>query len=226
MSVLFVIGGDGTLRGAQAIADAAVARGMALAVVGVPKTIDNDIPYIDHSFGFQTAFARAADSIRAAHTEAASIPQGVGLVKLMGRHSGFITCYAALANHDTDFVLIPEVPFALDGPDGFLACLRRRVERRGHAVVVVAEGAGQELNTTSMLPRVALEYGQTWCAASASRSAVPGSAPGIDTLSTTARPYPPPPIVPMLTSASTSESSVSTPSRRPTTASALWKQAA
>jgi 6-phosphofructokinase 1 len=145
LSVLFVVGGDGSLRGAQAIADAAAARGVTLAVVGVPKTIDNDIPYIDHSFGFQTAFARAADSIRAAHTEAASIPHGVGLVKLMGRHSGFIACYAALANHDTDFVLIPEVPFALDGPGGFLAGLRRRVERRGHAVVVVAEGAGQEL---------------------------------------------------------------------------------
>jgi 6-phosphofructokinase 1 len=145
VSVLFVIGGDGTLRGAQAIADAAAQRGVVLSVVGVPKTIDNDIPYIDHSFGFQTAFARAADSIRAAHTEASSTPGGVGLVKLMGRHSGFIACYAALANHDVDFVLIPEVPFALDGQDGFLAHLRRRVGRHGHGVVVVAEGAGQNL---------------------------------------------------------------------------------
>ena len=145
VSVLFVIGGDGTLRGAQAIADAAAERGVAASVVGVPKTIDNDIPYIDHSFGFQTAFARAADSIRAAHTEASSTPGGVGLVKLMGRHCGFIACYAALANHDVDFVLIPEVPVRLDGRDGFLAHLRRRVERRGHAVVVVAEGAGQDL---------------------------------------------------------------------------------
>jgi 6-phosphofructokinase 1 len=142
VSVLFVVGGDGTLRGAQAIADAAAAQGVTLAVVGVPKTIDN---YIDHSFGFQTAFARAADSIQAAHTEAASIPHGVGLVKLMGRHSGFIACYAALANHDVDFVLIPEVPFGLDGDAGFLCCLRRRVQRHGHAVIVVAEGAGQDL---------------------------------------------------------------------------------
>ena len=145
ISVLFVLGGDGTLRGARELADAAASRDVPLSVVGIPKTIDNDIPYLDHSFGFQTAFARAADSIQAAHTEASSTPNGVGLVKLMGRHSGFIACYAALANHDADFVLIPEVPFCLDGSGGFLACLRRRVQQRGHAVVVVAEGAGQEL---------------------------------------------------------------------------------
>ncbi len=143
--VLFVLGGDGTLRGAAKIADAAAARGYDLAVVGVPKTIDNDIPFLDQSFGFQTAFARAAESIRAAHTEASSTPGGVGLVKLMGRHSGFIACYAALANHDTDFVLVPEVPFTLDGQRGFLRHLRDRVAERGHAVAVVAEGAGQDL---------------------------------------------------------------------------------
>jgi 6-phosphofructokinase 1 len=149
VSILFVVGGDGTLRGAQKIADAAAAREVAISVVGVPKTIDNDIPYIDHSFGFQTAFARATESIRAAHTEASSTPNGVGLVKLMGRHSGFIACYAALANHDVNFVLVPEVPFALEGPDGFLSHLRRRVDQHGHAVVVVAEGAGQDLLTTN-----------------------------------------------------------------------------
>jgi 6-phosphofructokinase 1 len=143
--VLMVIGGDGSLRGAEEIADAAAARGMALSVVGVPKTIDNDVPYIDHSFGFQTAFGRATDSIKAAHTEASSTPNGVGLVKLMGRHSGFIACYAALASHDVDFVLVPEVPFGLDGDSGFLAGLRQRVRQRGHAVIVVAEGAGQDL---------------------------------------------------------------------------------
>jgi len=145
ISVLFVIGGDGTLRGAQQIADEADRRGLTLSVIGVPKTIDNDIPYLDQSFGFQTAFTRATESIKAALTEASSTPNGVGLVKLMGRHSGFIACYAALASHDVDFVLIPEVPLHLDGPNGFLASLRRRVGKRGHAVVVVAEGAGQEL---------------------------------------------------------------------------------
>jgi 6-phosphofructokinase 1 len=141
VDMLFVVGGDGTLRGAQKIADRALARGLPIAVVGIPKTIDNDIPWIDQSFGFQTAFARAAESIRAAHTEAGSTAGGVGLVKLMGRHSGFIACYATLANHDVDFTLIPEVPFSVEG---FLDCLHRRVERQGHAVVVVAEGAGQE----------------------------------------------------------------------------------
>jgi 6-phosphofructokinase 1 len=147
ISVLFVIGGDGSLRGAAKIASAAERLGVELSVIGVPKTIDNDIPYLDQSFGFQTAFTRATDSIKSALTEASSTPHGVGLVKVMGRHSGFIACYAALASHDVDFVLIPEVPFQLDGPGGFLHLLRDRVRRRGHAVVVVAEGAGQELLT-------------------------------------------------------------------------------
>src|SRR6201996_4173260 len=145
ISVLFVIGGDGSLRGAAKIASMAERLGVELSVIGGPKTIDNDIPYLDQSFGFQTAFTRATESIKSALTEASSTPHGVGLVKVMGRHSGFIACYAALASHDVDFVLIPEVPFQLDGPAGFLASLRRRVAQRGHAVVVVAEGAGQEL---------------------------------------------------------------------------------
>jgi 6-phosphofructokinase 1 len=145
VSLLFVIGGDGTLRGAAKIADEAERRGLPLSVIGIPKTIDNDIPYLDQSFGFQTAFARATDSIKSAHTEASSTPNGVGLVKVMGRHSGFIACYAALASHDAGFVLIPEVPFGLDGASGFLARLRQLVHKQGHAVVVVAEGAGQDL---------------------------------------------------------------------------------
>jgi 6-phosphofructokinase 1 len=145
ISLLFVIGGDGSLRGAAKIAEEAERRGLPLSVIGVPKTIDNDIPYLDQSFGFQTAFTRATDSIKSALTEASSTPNGVGLVKVMGRHSGFIACYAALASHDVDFVLIPEMPFRLDGPGGFLGRLRDRVRRRGHAVVVVAEGAGQDL---------------------------------------------------------------------------------
>jgi 6-phosphofructokinase 1 len=145
IGALFVIGGDGTLRGAMTIAERVRERGGRIAVVGIPKTIDNDIPYIDQSFGFQTAFAEATKSIRSAHVEAKASPHGVGLVKLMGRHSGFIACYAALAEPDANYVLIPEVPFALDGPGGFLAHLARRVRDRDHAVIVVAEGAGQDL---------------------------------------------------------------------------------
>ncbi len=145
INVLFVIGGDGTLRGAQAISREVEARGAKIAVVGIPKTIDNDIMFIDQSFGFQTAFSTAAGFIQTAHAEAKASPNGVGFVKLMGRHSGFIACYAALAQNDANFVLIPEVPLKLEGETGFLTVLRKRVERCGHAVVVVAEGAGQEL---------------------------------------------------------------------------------
>ncbi|TQS46288.1 ATP-dependent 6-phosphofructokinase [Cryptosporangium phraense] len=149
ISALFVVGGDGTMRGAINVSAEIADRGLKIAVVGVPKTIDNDIPYINQSFGFQTAFGRAAESIRTAHVEARTVPNGVGLVRLMGRHSGFIACYAALAKNDADFVLIPEVPFTLEGDRGLLAHLRKRVVERGHAVVVVAEGAGQELLETN-----------------------------------------------------------------------------
>ncbi len=149
INILFVIGGDGTLRGAQGIAKVIAERGGKIAVVGVPKTIDNDIMFIDQSFGFQTAFAEATRAIRSAHVEAEASPNGMGLVRLMGRHSGFIACYASLAMSDTNFVLIPEVPFALDGEGGFLNVLRQRIERRGHAVIVVAEGAGQDLLAAS-----------------------------------------------------------------------------
>jgi 6-phosphofructokinase 1 len=145
IDVLFVVGGDGSLRGAQRIADEAARRGAVLALIGVPKTIDNDIPWIDASFGFQTAFSRAAESIRAAHTEARSTHHGIGLIKLMGRHSGFIAAYASLASEAVDLVLVPEVPTVLDGPHGVLEHVVRLLDRQGHAVVVVAEGAGQDL---------------------------------------------------------------------------------
>ena len=145
INVLFVIGGDGTLRGARTLVKEITERGAKIAVVGMPKTIDNDIPFIDQSFGFQTAFSEATEVDPRRARRGHRRPNGVGLVKLMGRHSGFIACYAALAMSDANFVLIPEVPFCLDGENGFLNVLRQRVEKRGHAVVVVAEGAGQDL---------------------------------------------------------------------------------
>jgi len=145
VNILFVVGGDGSMRGAMLLARTIAERGLLISVVGIPKTIDNDIPHIDQSFGFQTAFSHASDAIRAARVEATSTANGVGLVKLMGRHSGFIACYAALARSGADAVLIPEVPFRLDGEGGLLAHVRRRVQERGHAVVVAAEGAGQDL---------------------------------------------------------------------------------
>ena len=145
IGALFVIGGDGTLKGAMAIVAELERRKLAIAVVGIPKTIDNDIHFIDRSFGFESAFAAAVEVIRSAHVEAKGARNGVGLVKLMGRHSGFIACHAALASTDVNFVLIPEVRLALDGEGGFLASLERRLAERAHAVVVVAEGAGQDL---------------------------------------------------------------------------------
>ncbi len=142
IGLLFAIGGDGTLRGAQAIADEALRRGLKIAVIGVPKTIDNDISFVHQSFGFVTAVSEATNAIYSAHVEAEGSRDGIGLVKLMGRHSGFIAAYATLANSDVNFCLVPEVPFALDA---LLRALRSRLESRRHAVVVVAEGAGQHL---------------------------------------------------------------------------------
>jgi 6-phosphofructokinase 1 len=145
INMLYVVGGDGTMRGGLAIADEIEKRGLKIAVVGVPKTIDNDINFLDQSFGFQTAYSAGTAAIRAAHQESKGTRNGVGLVKLMGRHSGFIACFASLAMSDVNFVLIPEVPVVLEGERGFLHALHQRLIRRKHAVVVVAEGAGQEL---------------------------------------------------------------------------------
>jgi 6-phosphofructokinase 1 len=145
IDILFVVGGDGSMRGAAKIADVALARRLPLAVIGIPKTIDNDIPFIGQSFGFQTSYSAAGKAIQAARVEARAAINGVGLVRVMGRHSGFIACYASLSVDQADFVLIPEVPFGLRGETGFLSCLHRAVADRGSAVVVVAEGAGQDL---------------------------------------------------------------------------------
>lgn len=142
IDVLFTVGGDGTLRGAAAIREEARRRGMKLAVVGVPKTIDNDISYVQRSFGFNTAVAAARDAVAAAHVEAEGARNGIGLVKLMGRHSGYIAVYATLASGDVNFCLIPESPFSLDK---LLRSLEDRLRSRAHAVIVVAEGAGQDL---------------------------------------------------------------------------------
>jgi 6-phosphofructokinase 1 len=145
IGALFVIGGDGTLKGATKIVAELERRKLSVAVIGIPKTIDNDIHFIDRSFGFESAFSAAVEVIRSAHVEANGARNGIGLVKLMGRHSGFIACHAALAATDANFVLIPEVPLRLDGERGFLRHLERRLEQRAHAVIVVAEGAGQDL---------------------------------------------------------------------------------
>jgi len=144
VNVLFVIGGDGTIRGAMSIVKVVRERGVSLGVIGIPKTIDNDIKFIDRSFGFESAFSSAVDVIRSAHVESMGAKNGIGLVKLMGRHSGFIACTAALASTDVDVVLIPEVRTELEGERGLFAYLERRLEQVGNVVIVVAEGALQD----------------------------------------------------------------------------------
>ncbi|MBN1516925.1 ATP-dependent 6-phosphofructokinase [Candidatus Sumerlaeota bacterium] len=145
VSLLFTIGGDGTTRGALEIVKEIERRGAKIAVVGLPKTIDNDVCYTEKTFGYETAFSTARDAVMSAHTEARGALNGVGLVKVMGRNSGSIAAQAALASGEANFVIVPEVPFELEGPRGFLEALRARLEARRHALVVVAEGAGQSL---------------------------------------------------------------------------------
>jgi 6-phosphofructokinase 1 len=142
VSVLFAIGGDGTLRGAQAIGDEAARQGLRISVIGIPKTIDNDVSFVQRTFGFETAVSEARRATYAAHAEAEAARNGIGLVKLMGRDSGFIAAYAVLADGQVNFCLVPEVGFSLAG---LLRAVADRLERRGHATIVVAEGAGQDL---------------------------------------------------------------------------------
>lgn len=145
IDVLFVVGGDGSQHGALKIYEEIRRRNLPIGIVGIPKTIDNDLLYMDRSFGYNTACAEAFRTLNVAHAEARGSRNGVGLVKLMGRDSGFIACAASLASSEVNFVLIPEVPFQLEGKTGLLALLEQRLRERGHAVVVVAEGAGQTL---------------------------------------------------------------------------------
>jgi len=145
VNILFCVGGDGTMQAAEKLTAEITARNAKIAVIGIPKTIDNDLNLIEKSFGFDTAIERTVEAIRCAHVEAKGSYNGIGLVKIMGRLSGYITATAALAQGDVNFVLIPEVPFDLEGEKGFLQTLADRMKTRGHAVILVAEGAGQEL---------------------------------------------------------------------------------
>ena len=145
VGVLFTIGGDGTLRGAKAIAEEIARRNVKIGVVGIPKTIDNDISFVEKSFGFETAVSASRTAVYSAHTEAIGARNGVGMVKLMGRESGFIAAYATLANNDVNFCLVPEVRFTTSA---LLDALKERLARRGHAVIIGGEGAGQDLMET------------------------------------------------------------------------------
>lgn len=145
INILFCIGGDGTMRASAAIKNIVAQKKLQIAIIGIPKTIDNDLDLIQKSFGFDTAIEKAVESIKSAHVEAKGYFNGIGLIKIMGRLSGHIAAHAALAQNDVNFVLIPEIPFDLDGDKGFLKTLEKRMKTRGHAVILVAEGAGQDL---------------------------------------------------------------------------------
>ncbi|MDR2149642.1 MAG: ATP-dependent 6-phosphofructokinase [Spirochaetaceae bacterium] len=150
LNMLFTIGGDGTQRGSLDIAEEISKRHLKIAMVGIPKTVDNDFFFIQKSFGFDTAVAKAVQVVASAHMEAHSQNNGIGLVKVMGRESGFIAAHTALASHEVNFVLIPEIPFNLEGYNGFFRHLQKRLESRHHAVIVVAEGAMQEQLMTTV----------------------------------------------------------------------------
>jgi 6-phosphofructokinase 1 len=145
IDILLCVGGDGTQKGSHGIAEEIARRQLPISVVGVPKTIDNDIQFVRQTFGYFSAIESARAILDGAHSESKGAPNGIGLVKLMGRDSGFIAAGAAVASQEVNFVLIPEIPIRLDGPKGFLATLHRRMVERHHAVIVVAEGAGQDL---------------------------------------------------------------------------------
>ena len=145
VDILFTVGGDGTQKGGYELFLEAKRRGHPLAVVGIPKTVDNDVAFVSRTFGYLTAIEQACKVIECAHTEAHSVENGISIVKLMGRHAGFIAGGATIASQDVNFVLVPEVPFKLEGERGFLAALKSRVLNRKHAVIVIAEGAGQDL---------------------------------------------------------------------------------
>ncbi len=145
VNIFFCIGGDGTLKGAHAICEEIEKQKKNIAVIGIPKTIDNDIRFAWKTFGFSTAVEKAKEIIDCAHVEARGAPNGIGLVKVMGRETGFIAAAATLASQEVNFTLIPEDPFELNGESGFLQTLKKRILARGHAVIVVAEGAGQDL---------------------------------------------------------------------------------
>lgn len=152
ISLFFVIGGDGTMRGAELITEEISRRNLKISVIGIPKTIDNDMALIQKSFGFDTAISESVKAIQCAHVESKGAPNGIGLIKLMGRQSGHIAAFSALALADVNFVLIPEVPFDMDGEKGLLRVLEDRLKERGHAVIIVAEGAGQNFFRTKGKP--------------------------------------------------------------------------
>ncbi len=153
VNILYTVGGDGTQKGALSIQKEIEKRGLKISVIGIPKTIDNDIYYVQKSFGFETAFSKACEVIYSAHVEAEASYNGIGIVKVMGRDSGFIAAHATIASNLVNFCLVPELDFDIEGENGLLKHLEKRLLRRKHAVIVVAEGAGQKYVRNSDKPQ-------------------------------------------------------------------------
>ena len=141
INVLFCVGGDGTQRGAMMLANEARRRGLDIAVMGVPKTIDNDLSFSHRTFGFETAVEQACRAIRAAHAEATSVKYGIGIVKVMGRHSGFIAAQSTIASELVNICLIPENPISFETVK---MLIETRFQFSTHCVICVAEGFGQD----------------------------------------------------------------------------------
>ena len=224
VSILFVIGGDGSMKAALSISREVQARNLKIAVIGIPKTIDNDINFIPQSFGFETAVFKATEAIECAHTEARGMPNGIGLVKLMGRESGFIAAQATLAMKEVNFVLVPEAPFTLEGEGGLLPALEERLKSRHHAVIVAAEGAASTCWTVPAppTPRATCCWA-TWPTCCAPRSnatwtrAASPTRSNTSTPATSSVPYRPRPMT-----RSIAASWVSMPSMRPWPGAPTW----
>eukprot|EP00668_Euglena_longa_P014128 GGOE01018102.1.p1 GENE.GGOE01018102.1~~GGOE01018102.1.p1 ORF type:complete len:494 (+),score=144.75 GGOE01018102.1:38-1483(+) len=141
---MYVIGGDGSHRAALRIHALCKEHQLRCVVVGIPKTIDNDILFFDKTFGFDTAVEVASKVIDCSFVEASSVKNGVGVVKVMGRDSGFVARNAALSNNVVDACLIPEVPFEIKGNGGLLPWLDGHLATKHCAVIVICEAAGQQ----------------------------------------------------------------------------------
>ncbi|CAL5226255.1 g9100 [Coccomyxa viridis] len=145
IDMVFVVGGNGGNAGANAIYRECFAINVICSVIALPKSIDNDLLLVERCFGFDTAVEQSQHALMAAKVESSSAYQGIGLVKLMGRQSGFVAMEASMASGLVDICLIPEVPFVLRGDSGLLSYVQHLLDVQGHAVICVAEGAGQDL---------------------------------------------------------------------------------
>lgn len=144
IDILYIIGGDGSMRAAHAISCRARRNPInELSVIGIPKTMDNDILWVWQSFGFLSAVEFAKQAILQLHTEVMSNPR-LCVIQLFGSDSGFVVSHAALASGVCDAVLIPEVNFTLKQLSGYI---RYRLQDRPHSdkpyggIVALAETA-------------------------------------------------------------------------------------